>query len=313
MIPWSSSAEVADVRDEGSVCAALGSDGCAVQGGSRDRFHSSSAGFMHRDTKLGLALGMLVIGFTVAFCFPRVTPPVHRLAVERVTADPALEFLPIRAYDVPAPPTSPRKASTAESVTNELVPVVGIFPGQAASNRASSRAATPGDVALNQESMSARGAQTVAAGSPVEQPATYTVQPGDTLSGIATRFLGNSKRYYEIFEANQNLLATPDALKIGMVLAIPGREPAMIADAEPQPTLAEQAAPKEQLVPVPDVYAAERTSRKYYVQPGDTLEAIARLHYGTTSVIPQIRQANPVLQDAEALRVGSVLELPVIR
>ena len=161
--------------------------------------------------------------------------------------------------------------------------------------------------------MSARDSQAVTTGAPVEPPATYTVQPGDTLSGIATRFLGSSKRYYEIFEANQDLLATPDALKIAMVLAIPGQEPAIIADADPQPTLAEQTAPAEQLVPVPDVYVSERTSRKYYVQPGDTLETIARRHYGTASVIPQIRQANPVLKDAQELRVGSVLELPVIR
>ena len=291
------------------MCVAPGSVGCAVQGGALDPFHSSSAGFMHRDTKLGLALGMLVIGFTVAFCFPRVTPPVHRVAVERVTADPALEFLPIRAYDVPAPPASPREAAATESVTNELVPVVGIFPGQADSKGT----AASGDQTSGPKAMSASDTQAVTTGAPVEPPATYTVQPGDTLSEIATRFLGSSKRYYEIFEANQDLLATPDALKIGMVLAIPGQEPAIIADADPQPTLAEQTAPAEQLVPVPDVYVSERTSREYYVQPGDTLETIARRHYGTASVIPQIRQANPVLKDAQELRVGSVLELPVIR
>jgi nucleoid-associated protein YgaU len=50
----------------------------------------------------------------------------------------------------------------------------------------------------------------------------YTVRPGDTLSSIATLLLGNHSRYIELFEANRDILATPDDLQVGMVLNVPG-------------------------------------------------------------------------------------------
>lgn len=50
---------------------------------------------------------------------------------------------------------------------------------------------------------------------------TYTVQAGDTLSSIASRFLGSSSRYKEIIAANEPVLHGSDKLKIGMKLSIP--------------------------------------------------------------------------------------------
>ena len=50
---------------------------------------------------------------------------------------------------------------------------------------------------------------------------TYTVQPGDTLSGIAKKFLGNASEYMEIFNANRDQLSDPDKIKPGQVLKIP--------------------------------------------------------------------------------------------
>ena len=50
---------------------------------------------------------------------------------------------------------------------------------------------------------------------------TYTVQAGDTLSGIAKRLLGNSNAYMEIFNANRDQLSNPDVIKPGQVLKIP--------------------------------------------------------------------------------------------
>ena len=67
------------------------------------------------------------------------------------------------------------------------------------------------------------GAQSHA--TPSAQPAasmkTYTVQPGDTLSGIAKRLLGNANDYMEIFNANRDQLSDPDKIKPGQVLKIP--------------------------------------------------------------------------------------------
>ena len=50
---------------------------------------------------------------------------------------------------------------------------------------------------------------------------TYTVQPGDTLSAIAKKFLGNANEYTDIFNANRDQLTDPDKIKPGQVLKIP--------------------------------------------------------------------------------------------
>ena len=50
---------------------------------------------------------------------------------------------------------------------------------------------------------------------------TYTVRPGDTLSGIAKQLLGNPGAYMEIFNANRDQLNNPDLIKPGQVLKIP--------------------------------------------------------------------------------------------
>ena len=50
---------------------------------------------------------------------------------------------------------------------------------------------------------------------------TYTVQAGDTLSGIAKKFLGNANAYMDIFNANKDQLSDPDKIKPGQVLKIP--------------------------------------------------------------------------------------------
>ena len=50
---------------------------------------------------------------------------------------------------------------------------------------------------------------------------TYTVKPGDTLSQIAQRLLGDAGAYRVIFDANRDQLSDPDKIKPGQVLKIP--------------------------------------------------------------------------------------------
>ncbi|HUF25250.1 MAG TPA: LysM peptidoglycan-binding domain-containing protein [Vicinamibacterales bacterium] len=50
---------------------------------------------------------------------------------------------------------------------------------------------------------------------------TYTVKPGDTLSGIAKKHLGDGNAYMKIFEANRDQLSDPDKIKPGQVLKMP--------------------------------------------------------------------------------------------
>ncbi len=56
---------------------------------------------------------------------------------------------------------------------------------------------------------------------PPARERTYRIRPGDTLSEIAWRELGSSRRFHELYEANRDRLSHPDNLPIGMELRIP--------------------------------------------------------------------------------------------
>ena len=56
------------------------------------------------------------------------------------------------------------------------------------------------------------------------EPVFYTVQSGDTLSGIAKTQYGNAMKYPVIFEANRPMLSNPDKIYPGQVLRIPALE-----------------------------------------------------------------------------------------
>ncbi len=49
----------------------------------------------------------------------------------------------------------------------------------------------------------------------------YVVQPGDTLSGIARRFLSDAGRWIEIYKLNRHILTDPNYLRPGMELRLP--------------------------------------------------------------------------------------------
>lgn len=76
-------------------------------------------------------------------------------------------------------------------------------------------------VSARKKSTGKTAAQTVSRRNEVAEEIRYRVQAGDTLWGLALHFLGSSRRYREIFEANRNLLRDPDDLRPGMVLRIP--------------------------------------------------------------------------------------------
>ncbi|HHS89473.1 MAG TPA: peptidoglycan-binding protein LysM [Rhodobacteraceae bacterium] len=49
----------------------------------------------------------------------------------------------------------------------------------------------------------------------------YTIQKGDTLSGIAKKFYGKASDYPKIFEANREVIKDPDLIYPGQVIRIP--------------------------------------------------------------------------------------------
>ena len=49
----------------------------------------------------------------------------------------------------------------------------------------------------------------------------YTIESGDTLWAIASKFLGNGSKYTEIFEANKEVIQDPDLIFPGQKIRIP--------------------------------------------------------------------------------------------
>ena len=61
------------------------------------------------------------------------------------------------------------------------------------------------------------GADAAAAGT----SQSYSVKPGDTLRKIAQQFYGDEARWHPIRDANPELAANPDLIKVGQKLTIP--------------------------------------------------------------------------------------------
>ena len=49
----------------------------------------------------------------------------------------------------------------------------------------------------------------------------YTVQKSDTLQKISQKFFGTTKKWYKIYEANKDVLKSPDKIYPGQVINIP--------------------------------------------------------------------------------------------
>lgn len=61
----------------------------------------------------------------------------------------------------------------------------------------------------------------------------HTIHDGDTLEGLATRYLGDPRRASEILELNRQVLFDPQLLPIGVSILMPPREMAGNVEASP--------------------------------------------------------------------------------
>ncbi|MDD5574911.1 MAG: LysM peptidoglycan-binding domain-containing protein, partial [Candidatus Omnitrophica bacterium] len=58
-------------------------------------------------------------------------------------------------------------------------------------------------------------------GGAAKEPVVYTVMPNDTLQKISQKFYGTSKRWKVIYDANKDVLKSPDKIYAGQVINIP--------------------------------------------------------------------------------------------
>lgn len=158
--------------------------------------------------------------------------------------------------------------------------------------------------------------------------ATYTVEPGDTLSQIASE---NGTTVAALVEANN--LRNPDHIYVGQQLVLPGAAPDgsqvhIVTSGESLSTIAarygltvaELAAANgitnTNVIYIgtrlavsaesPDFTPGTETSGSHVVEPGDTLGAIAAT-YGTT--VASLKELNQI-ENPDLIRVGQILTVP---
>ena len=215
---------------------------------------------MHRDTKLGLALAILVMGFAAALCFPR-TPGEHTDSLALQTAqelDSGIRLGRVKAYtdaDRPKPRvvdvTVAPATESASAVMNEaeVLPVVGVPEPVAATPHSEPTPINPGNLPPE---------VVVEPELPVVHHLTYTVKHNDTLSSIAKDHLGDGSKWREIYDANRNVISDERALRPEMVIVIPIPEGDELTPASPVST---------PIATTPSVETPARTAPTTPVQP----------------------------------------------
>ncbi|MGZ0171484.1 MAG: LysM peptidoglycan-binding domain-containing protein [Planctomycetales bacterium] len=231
---------------------------------------------MHPDKKVGLALGILLIGITGAFFFRNDAsgPAQDTLTLtdpesldRKASQKPGAPYFPERSTDdneerpeladVPdssasdvipglprvgptgyqgmlAEPINVAASDSGEQFADRMAPLP--TPGQDldslenvlsrnADGRRDDRYLDVSPVASgeNDGGLASPSANQAGDGSSDSQPAfiTHEVVAGDNLSRIAKQYLGSHSKYLTLYEANRDVLASPDDLSLGMKLKIP--------------------------------------------------------------------------------------------
>jgi LysM repeat protein len=156
-----------------------------------------------------------------------------------------------------------------------------------------------------------------------ETPKTYVVEDGDNLADIAKKIYGaveGNKRatIMKIYEANHNLLKSPDEIVVGQKLILPVLKTAVENKSEGSlfsgsllDKIKSLGGRENTSVPSPKP-AIKSSGKEYVVKDGDSLWRIAASQLGNGSLYPEISKLNTdILKDEDNLVVGMRLKMPV--
>jgi len=170
---------------------------------------------MQRDQKIGLALGILLVGAVAAFFFRHEEAPSEPLPALQ-TADELDERIAERAR---APYLQKSETKRPEDRLSSENPWSQQPSGL-----------VPDPIPLQGDPVDSLPASTFATASAMAT--SHVVQRGETLSSIAAKYLGSAARYDEIFSANSDRLKDANDLRVGMELRIPSSPIAARANAK---------------------------------------------------------------------------------
>jgi nucleoid-associated protein YgaU len=273
---------------------------------------------MHRDVKIGLILGVVLVAVIAALFFRRDAIEPESLAAsgaplaqDRSEIDKRLERRPTAPYLMPLEPLAEATVASAAppKATRQTSPAI---PPPPAESQPVSVAPTVEESSADRPVwrpvpiVRADRPDVVPAPEPRRQPRYHQLVPGDTLYGLAERYLGDPEQYRLLFEVNRAILDEPDRLPVGMRILIPETAPA-----DEPAGAGELTAPLTDAIAHPFQPSGERRPRRYTVEPGDTLIEIARRVYGDGRQFRRIYQANrDRLDSPDRLIENMVLEIP---
>ncbi|HLY08058.1 MAG TPA: LysM peptidoglycan-binding domain-containing protein [Planctomycetota bacterium] len=145
----------------------------------------------------------------------------------------------------------------------------------------------------------------------------YTVQPGDTLSGISVKVYNTSRHYQKIYEANKEAIEDPNTLQVGLKLTMPDLPSKVATPNLGAPGTGTAATSLPPLTP-PAPVASPTGSKVVQVAPGDRLWTIAaklasERKIGILDMIKIIVDANidkKLREDGSNLQAGWQLIIP---
>lgn len=170
---------------------------------------------MPRDQKIGLALGILLVGAVAAFFFRHDQTQVPTLPALKTAADldrqiATYDRSPYLQSDEPIvhPTAPPITESSVDDAFPEPQDGTGLVPDPIVGGEEYTLL-EPSPTHSRPESTSP------------PQPTEHLVQRGETLSSIAAKYLGSANRYDELFRANADQLRDPNDVHPGMTLRLP--------------------------------------------------------------------------------------------
>lgn len=160
---------------------------------------------MQKDMKIGLFVGLALAGAVILYIGtrPAFSPRERILRQNRAKeyqAQPqsAIEQPPWESFSVNQDYTSVNTPVTTQEQTTQRI----------TAERESANEAPADDRYVQKEYKTRKF---------------YIVREGDTLSKISKKYYGSSNKWYGIYEANRDVLDSPNKIKPGMKLYIPDR------------------------------------------------------------------------------------------
>jgi len=154
---------------------------------------------MHRDVKIGIAIGVLLIALVAIFMWARTDGD------SQLPPRPYRDISQLPPAEEPAPPVGLDPA--IDLAEGPVIPATDATAQTPSTGVPSEPSTTPGPVTPE-----------------TPEPKTYTVQTGDNLTKIARAFYGDGNQWRRILDANKDVLKKDTDLRLGMKLKIPARQ-----------------------------------------------------------------------------------------